>query len=454
MGDRDVRAWSFLRRQADLRPWLRMAAANASWHVADRVVRMAVGFFVTVWLARHLGPNGFGILSYALAVTALAAPLAGLGLVAVAVRDIVREPPEAPRILGTALTLQAVAGVCAFALCAAVFGLLESSPAAATVGLVLAATLLVKAADAVKYWFEAQVQSRYTLWVENAVFLLLSAVKVLLIAGNAPVVAFAWAILAEAVLVAAGLLFVYVRRAGRLAGWRFDRRRASAMLAGGLPLMLSGLVMMVYLRVDQLMIARMLGPEAVGIYSAAMRVAEAFLFLPTVVMATLFPFITRARTEAPAVYRARLQAAFDGLVAVMVAIAVVLTLVAKPLTGLLFGPAFDAAAPALALLAWCGVFASLSVVSGAWYVLEGLQALALARNVVGMLVNVLLNLVLIPRYGIAGAAAATLVAQVCAAVLFDASSRVTREIFLMKVRALAFRTLTRAVLTPRDKEAR
>jgi polysaccharide transporter, PST family len=117
-------------------------------------------------------------------------------------------------------------------------------------------------------------------------------------------------------------------------------------------------------------------------------------------------------------------------------VAVVTSFVAGPFMALLYGPAYAGSGVALAVLVWCGVFASLSFASGRWYLLEGLQKLALSRNLFGVVVNVAMNFVLIPRYGALGAAFSTLSAQCCAALLFDVFGQRTRDAFFMKLKAL------------------
>src|SRR4051812_6346984 len=91
-----------------LRPGLLRIAANTAWLSSDRLVRMAVNVFIGAWFARYLGPDLFGAFNYAFAFVALAAPIAGMGLDNIIVRDLVRDPQSERVLLGTGFVLKLV----------------------------------------------------------------------------------------------------------------------------------------------------------------------------------------------------------------------------------------------------------------------------------------------------------------------------------------------------------
>lgn len=426
-----------LRRKISHRPSLLMSLDNLGWLLADKVLRLGVGLVVGVWFARYLGPEQFGLFNYALALVALFGAIASVGLKGIVVRDLVRQPESAAATLGSGFVLQLFGGLVAFmSAVLAVLLLRPDDPLSGYLVAVLGAALVFKASDVVRYAFEAQVASRHVVRVDAAVFLLLAAVKIGLILAEAPLVAFAWAAFAEAGLVAAGLFLLAVRRGPSPGQWRARAARMKTLLADSWPLVLSGLAVMVYMRIDQIMLGQMVGDDAVGIYSAALRLSEAWFFVPTAIAATTFPAILAVRSTDAVQYRQRLEQLFRWVVALGVAVAVVVTLLADSLISALYGPSYAAAGILLAVHVWTGVFVGLGVVSGNWYLAENLQTLALQRTLLGGVVNVLANLALIPLYGALGAALATLIAQMAAAYLFDAFHPATRTLFRSKTRAV------------------
>jgi O-antigen/teichoic acid export membrane protein len=206
-----------LREKVKHRPNLLLALSNTGWLFADKVVRLGVGLLVGVWIARYLGPEQFGLLNYAVSIVALFGAVASAGLNGIVVRDLVNQPDTANETLGSSLALQLAGGLVAFSLAVVAVGLLRpDDPLTRLVVAVLGFALVFKASDVVRYWFESQVQSRYVVWVENGVFLLLAAIKVGMILAHASLMAFVWASFAEALLVALGLFAIAARRGGQL----------------------------------------------------------------------------------------------------------------------------------------------------------------------------------------------------------------------------------------------
>ena len=187
---------------------------------------------------------------------------------------------------------------------------------------VLGFAMVFKATEVVKYWFESQVKSKYTIWVENGVFLVLAAIRVGLILAQASLLAFVWAAFAEGLLVAVGLLWVYVWRGGVLAVWRIRYSRANALLKDSWPLIFSGLAIMVYMRIDQIMLGQMLGDKAVGIYTAAVRISEVWYFIPMAIVASVFPSIIVSEKQSEALYYQRLQKLYDLMVLLALVVAI------------------------------------------------------------------------------------------------------------------------------------
>jgi len=175
--------------------------------------------------------------------------------------------------------------------------------------------------------------------------------------------------------------------------------------------MFAGIVVSIYMKIDQVMLKEMLDAKAVGIYASAVKLCEAWYFVPTAVMASLFPAVIEARKKSETVYDERIQKLYDLMVWGSVAIALPTTLLADWVIHILYGADFQEAADVLRLYIWAGVFVSLGVASSKWLVTENLQRYSFYRTVLGAILNVGCNLWLIPIYGIKGAAFATLVAQ-------------------------------------------
>lgn len=411
--------------------------ANISWLFADRILRMGFGLIVGVWVARYLGVQQFGIVNYATAFVAIFNPLATLGLDVVVVRRLVADPAQQQQILGTSFWMRFVAGWLTWAI--AIIGIYVLRPDDRTMIVtvtILGAASIFQSIDTIDLWFQSQVQSKYSVLAKNAAFLATASIKVGLIVIQAPLLAFVSLILLEAILGAVGLLVVYKKQGHLIKLWQWSRELARDLLRESLPLILSGLTIMIYMRIDQIMLGQMVGDKAVGIYSAATRISEVWYFVPMTVSSSVMPSIFKAKEIGEELYYQRIGNLNRGLVWLAIMVAIVMTFVAKPLILMLFGDNYLESGTILAIHIWASVFVFTGVATSGWFIAENLTYLSLYRTLSGAIVNILLNIFLIPLYGGIGAAIATVIAQAVASLITNGINPKTRKLFRLQIRSL------------------
>src|SRR5581483_9950958 len=394
------------------------AARNFAWLVIDRGVRLTVGIFVGSWVARYLGRQDFGLLSYALALIAIFAALTPLGLDAMVVREIIRQPSQGGRWIGTALGFRAVAALASICLSLAlVTGLRPHEPRAWMLVGVLGIGLLFQSLESGELWFQAHTQMRRLVVPRLLLFLLISAVKVTAVLCGAGVVWFSLITACEQIT--SGVLTQIFVRKSLGAGNRvvFEASRGWQLLKECWPLALSALFVVIYIKLDQLILSGMMGDAALGLYAAAIRIPEAANFLPIVLSSSLLPSLLRRRGEGATAYRrARLQF-FRLNVTAALLICVPVSLGAPWIIQLLFGQAYAGAGPVLALHVWSLLFIFVGVARGQHLLNEKQTQFPLWYSLLGLVVNVLGCWMLIPRFGPMGAAMATVGSQAVAAFL-------------------------------------
>lgn len=398
---------------------------------------MGLGLTVGVWLARYLGPDQFGQLNYAIAFVGLFGTLAGLGLNGVVVRDIVQDRDTANSTLGTAFYLQLLGGVIAVPLMVgAIEWLRPDDTLTKAMVSVLGLSLVFKSTEVVKYWFESRIEIRYPIWIENAAFLVMASAKIVMILQQVSLMAFVWIAVAEAVMVSIGLLAIYAKVGGQMSKWQPRLERARSLVADSWPLLLSGLAIFLFMRIDQLMLGLLAGDRDVGIYTAAIRLSEAWYFIPSVIASSVFPLIARHDPKSAKDYGVKLGRMLRIVIWLHIAISLFFMFGASYIVEYLFSAQYRQSAPILALHVWTGVFQAMGIISGQWMVYEGLIMLALLRNVCGAIVSLAMNVVLIPQFGGIGAAVSALTSVVFAYYLFDLLSPRTRPMFWLKTRSM------------------
>ena len=416
---------------------------TVGWLFFDRAMRLLIGVFVVAWTARYLGPAQFGMLNYAIAYVAIFGSVATLGLQGVVVRDLVRERDGEKAILGTAFVLQATAALLTLPMILGTLVLARpDEDPVFDMAAILAACLVFQSATVIKYWYESNIRSRPVVWVEQFAFLLTSAAKVALITLQASLIFFAWVALLESVIVAVGLLSLYAADGQSVRAWTASTARARALLADAWPLALSGLVVILFMRIDQVMLGQLAGEAEVGVFAAAVRIVEAVYVVPMAIMTSVFPALVSA-TAGPRDQEAHFQALYSFMFALSILMFALVFLLADWIVSLLFGPTYAPAAGVIRIMSFSIFLVTFGLVNGRWLLTYNLQRFGLAWATGGVVINVLLNLYLIPRYQAAGAAAATVATQAFSAVLFNGLSGRTRASLVMQARALVFRDITR-----------
>ena len=386
--------------------------ANTSWVLGERILRITVSLFVSIYIARYLGPERYGLLSYALSFVWLFSALAYFGLDEILVRELVQHPEHRDNLLGTVFWLKVVGTAIMGATIALVLQFVSGDQQTNWMIALIAFGFFFQATNVIEFYFQAQVQSKFTVRAQVVQLLLTSLLKIYLVWSKANLVWFAVALLLDQAVVALLLFIIYSWKIGWIPFFHFRWKQAKKLLREAWPLIFASMVVSVYMKIDQVMLKEMLDAKAVGVYASAVKICEAWYFLPTALMASLFPAIIEARKKSETVYDKRVQKLYDLMVWGSVAVALPPTLLADWVILILYGEDFQEAADVLRIYIWAGVFVSLGIASSKWLVAENLQRYSFYRTALGAIMNVGCNLWLIPIYGIKGAAFATLVAQV------------------------------------------
>lgn len=396
-------------------PELFRIAANVGWLTIARVLQMGVNALVGVWFARYLGPELYGIYSYALAFVVLLGVLASMGLQGIVVRDVVRDPGNKETILGTTFVLKLLGGILSTVII--ILGIVLTHPndrLIISLVIILAVQTIFQAFGTIDLWFQARVQAKYVVWARSSALMLGAIAKVVLILVKAPLIMFAWVVIFEAILIAAGLVIAYQVTGYSLAKWRANLTMARNMLGQSWILILSGIGVVIYLKVDQLMIAEMMGAEELGIYSAAVQLSELWYFIPTFIAASVFPAMIISKDLGEDIYQARLQQLYDLMAWLSLSLAIPITFLSDNVIALLYGEAYKGAGTILAIHIWASVFVFFGRVLSKWLINEGLLTFSPMRHGFGAIINIGLNWFLIPVYGGIGAAIATVISYAVA----------------------------------------
>lgn len=416
---------------------MRHFAKNISWLAAGKIFQILMSATIGVLVARYLGPSEFGRINYTLAFVGIFAVIVPLGLPSVLVRQIVRDRKESSRILAIALGLQGFAAAVVYALMlAAVFAVSPNDNTMLGLTSLYGLTILASPGNVYRSWFEAEVRMGRVVKVEMIVLALTGLGNLTAILSSAPMWVF---LLVQTLAVSAnsiGAILIYARERGSAPRPIWEWKTARTLLRDSWPLIISAVGLILYLKIDQVMLGRMASESEVGVYAAALKLSEIWYSVPMILVSTFYPAIVRAHEVDPTQFEARVSALLDFFNGISISIALVVSLTATSLVSVLYGSAYDGAGPVLALHVWASVFIFMGTLTGKWYLLAGIQKLNILRNFLGAGINVALNLWAIPIWGAWGAALATLISYGVANYLSDALSARARPLFILKTRSM------------------
>jgi len=425
---------------------LKVYGANASWLFVEKIFRMAIGFTVGIYVARQLGPTQYGLLNYAISFAAIFSILANLGLDSIVVRELVKYPDKRDKLLGSTFVMK-LAGF--FVMLAGIgIGLYFSSNDQSTnlIVLVIAAGYLFQIFQTIEFYFQAQVLSKYVAISQIIAWSLVSCGRAFFAWQGYPLIYFAGLEAINMCLMAFGYLFFYITKISHPFHWRFDFSIAKDLLKNSWPLFLSSGTVMIYMRIDQVMIKSMLGDTQVGYYAVAVRLSELWYFVPTIICTSFFPAIIRSREVSLQHYEGRLQKLYSLLATFSIALSVSVFIISPFLIRLLYGASYSPASGVLNIYIWTILTISLCSVLGQWVVIENLQLLSMYVSIIGVPFNIILNYIFIKLYGLNGAALSTLIIPFISQGLFFICCKKIRHQFFMMLKAILFVWVFKAIM--------
>ncbi len=378
--------------------------------VGSLIIKMLIGFAV----ANYLGKGQNGVLNYTNSFVVIFLAIATLGLDQFIVRDLVNQPKNRKLILGTSFILKLLGALLIIPIVALIYPFYNNEETPLNYIIIVSFIGVFQAFNLIESFYQSQVQAKNIMIVNVTANIISAGIKLLFIYLQLPLIWFVCALVFDAAILAVGYISIYVFQKHNLFHWEFSRSFGTQLLKKSWPLMFSAVLVTVYMKIDQLMIGRMLDEGQLGVYSTAVQLSEAWYFIPMAVVSSVFPAIITAKNQDEKRYLKRMQNLYDLMLLLSVTVALIMTFSADLLYRLAYKEEFAEGASVLVIHVWASVFVFLGVASGQYLINEGFTKLSLIRTAVGALVNIILNLIWIPTMGIKGAALATLLAYASA----------------------------------------
>jgi len=400
--------------------------------LVSKVLSMGVSFLATIFVARSLGPTNFGQLSYALSFVGIFSVLASLGIDNVLYRELIKFPDKKRELLGSAFTIKIVAGLFTAALISLITLYSGGDSVSKILIIILSGTFIFNSFQIINLEFQAQVKSKYPSIIAFSITIILNLLKILVIFSGRGVIYLALILLLEPILYAIFYWLVYEKKIGeRMSDWSFDKAIAITLLKDSWPLIFSGAFAVIYSKIDQILIKHMIDTYSVGLYDSAIRIAEVWYFIPNLIMMSLFPAIINAKNTSRELYEKRLKKVSLFLIGLACFISIITTFFAPYIINIIYGSAFAGSTVILQIYIWSLIGSFIGALVMNYLIAENYRKIILFVNLVPMVINVLLDIIWIPKYGIVGPAYATLIAYSIGPIVLLFFKKTRGEIFRM-----------------------
>lgn len=383
--------------------------SNVGWATLGRIVRILTETLVSIFVARYLGPSEYGLMNYVVSFVAIFTTISAFGLDNIEIREIAKPENDKNVILGTSFKLRIIFAAIALASIILILLLSRTDTYTSFLIIIYSTSVVLSTSNIIRNYFTAIINNKYIVITEILRCLVGAIIKVVLLIVKAPLVFFIIALAFDFLLVACGYFTTYRKLVGSIKSWSYDKCVAKYLIRESFPLLLSGAAVIIYQRIDQVIIKGLLNNEAVGYFSVAAKFSEFILFVPLIMSQTIAPLLVSIYSSDKDVYKQKSQQFIDITVWVSVVLSIFISVVSYPLIRYTFGVQYLAAVPILQVLSFKAIGMALSNSCGQLIVIEGVQKWAVIRNLIGCAICVASNYLFIPLFGVVGSAFATLV---------------------------------------------
>lgn len=390
---------------------------NSMWQISEKIVTMIISVVVTAIVARYLGTEGYGTVNYVISVVLLFSTFSTLGMETISVRDLTNNKEDKTTIIGTSFIIRIIGGVVLIILSQLTLGILSNwNKEFQILGIVMGISMLFKSFEVIEYYIQSIMKLKVTATIRIISTLIVAGYKLVVVYFDLGMIGFVFSYLLDTIVVGV-LLYIWFRHKNK-EKLIFSKKYAKDILKQCWYLALSGLMTTIYMRMDQVMLGTMMTSKAEnGIYSAAVRIAEMWYFVPMAVIASFQPTIMKAKEQSKDDFLDRQQQLYDIIAIIGVLCIIVISISGKIIVGILYGEEYLGTVPILLISIWSGLFATLGSARSPWLVSENLQKYTIIYITSGAIVNTILNALLIPQLGGVGAAIATLIAQMFTSII-------------------------------------
>ena len=270
---------------------------NIKWLFLEKAFVLITSLSVGIYVARYLGPDKFGLLAYSIGFVGIFKSLTKLGLDEIVTRELIKDATSKNIFLGTSFILKSVGILTSWVFIGIYLYFFQNDLQSSILITIISGATILNGFTSINFYFDSKVKSKYSVLSRSVSGILIPIIKILLVANKYTLIWFAVVIFVENLLNILFLILIFKYKRFSIFDWKFDFKVAKKLLKDSAPVILSGIMIAIYMKIDQVMLKNIMNTTQVGIYTIAVRLSEFWYFIPVLLCKTFFPAIISSSRE-------------------------------------------------------------------------------------------------------------------------------------------------------------
>lgn len=398
---------------------------NTSWIILEKIFQMIIQLIVGIVSIRYLGPENYGSISYIGSFIALFNSVCTLGLEGVVIKHILEDPKDTGEIVGTSILMRIISStISVVGIMIMIYIVDNGNKSLLLLAILQSISVIFMSFEVIDLWFQSKLQSKYVSIAKTVATLVVSVWKIYLLTKSKSLYYFAFSSTLQYIVISVLLLYLYFNQDGDKLKWSMVR--AKKLIGESYHFILSGLMVVLYTQMDKIMIGNMIDKEQVGIYTAASSIPGMYAFIFMALINSSRPIILEAKRNNEKIYIKRIKQLYSSIIWISIIISIIMLFASRIVMFILYGQEYITGSVVLKISTWSNIFSMLGTARGIWIVAEQKGKFVKKYLFWGAIINLILNIILIPKYSINGAAFATIITQITTCIIAPMFYKETR----------------------------
>ena len=409
---------------------------NTSWLMIGKIVQIALTFITTTCIARYLKPEQYGMIGHTFAYVSFFVQVCALGTNEIIVKELVNNKKKNDEIVGTIILFRLIASFCSIAILYFAVVYIENSEILVTLTMLQALSLMFQSFESITYYFQSKLFADKVAVINIVAYTLSALFRIFGLISNKNVNWFAFAVSLDYILVAVFLLYFYFKDGNRI---KISFETGKLILKNSWHYLFANVLVVIYSQVDKLFLSSRLGEDAVGLYSAATQICNAWPFILVAIIDSSTPIIIDLYNKNKDAFKKRIKQLYAAIFYIGFIVAILITIFARPIIFIMFGNDYLPSVSALRIVCWNTIFAYFGVSRTIWMQCNNKMSYEKLLALIGAVTNIFLNLLLVNKLGINGAAISFTLTQFITNFVAVYLIKDTRENALLLIDAITLR---------------